>query len=266
MKSTHVKLAAAFSPLLVLLACTQPGSNGSAVLQVLQGATAITSGGSYGFGNVAIGASSAPVTFTIKNTGTAPASLSQSSALSISGNNTADFAVSTQPSQTIAAGDSTTFALKFSPSTVAAESVSLSISSAIGTYTFSLSGTGAYSGTLSLAYYNGEGYSSIADGDTVSMTDLFGSGSTSKTIQISNTDSSEDLELVGATPVTITNSSGAFSIGSYPTSPVAPNGGTTFFEIDEIFTAPGISVETVTLKTSDPTYPTFTFSVSGFHC
>ena len=82
--------------------------------------------------------------------------------------------------------------------------------------------------------------------------------------RITNNNVDLPLALVGATPLTMTNASGAFSIASYPSSPVSPDGGTTFFVIEMDFIGSGTWIETVTLKTSDPSNQTFTFTVRGF--
>jgi hypothetical protein len=264
MTSTRTKYIAIVVPILILLAFMQSCETGTAVIQVSQGGTEIISGGSYDFGGVAIGSSSAPVTFTIINTGTGSANLAGSGALAFAGSNASDFSVSTQPDLTIAAGASKTFALVFSPTAAAAESVQISLSSDVGTYSFTLDGTGTYSGTLQMYDY-GDGWLNLSNGNTVGLAYLYGPGPASTTLafRITNTNITEPLYLVGPTPVTITNNTGAYTITSYPTSPVAPNGGTSDFVIQEAYIATGTYNETVTLKTSDPTNPTFTFSVSG---
>ena len=175
MRGADLRYLVALLPLVAVVACNQIG-NGTAVIQVYQGTTEVTSGGSYDFGGTAIGSSSVPVTFTIKNTGTASASLKESGALTITGSNAADFAVSTQPDLTIAAGASTTFALVFSPSAVSAESVQIALSSAVGTYSFTLAGTGTYSGTLQMFYNSGTGWQSLSNSGTASFPYLYGPG------------------------------------------------------------------------------------------
>jgi hypothetical protein len=81
--------------------------------------------------------------------------------------------------------------------------------------------------------------------------------------RITNNDVALPLALVGATPLTMTNASGAFSITTYPSSPVSLDGGTTLFVIQMNFIGQGTYNETVTLKTSDPSNQTFTFTVTG---
>jgi hypothetical protein len=264
MKTTNLKFLSAVVPFVALLGCTLAGntSGGTAVVQVFQGTTEITAGGTYDFGSVQQGIQSTPVTFTIKNSGTAPVTLTGSGTLTITGSNSADFAISTPPGLTIAAGASTSFALVFTPSLLSSESVQISISSPLGAYTFNLTGTGTGGGTLQMKW-DGDGFMNLPNGGTATLPSLFGSGSSIMTFQIINNDVTQPLVLVGATPLTMTNAFGAFSITTSPTSPVAPNGGTTLFviQMDYIGTSP---TETVTLKTSDPSNPTFTFSVTGF--
>jgi hypothetical protein len=155
MAETNMKYLLVLVPLVALFGCTMTSSSGTAVLQILQGTTSIASGGTYNFGSVTVGSPSNPVTFTIKNTGTASASLTGPSALTITGTKAADFAISTQPSLTIAAGASTTFALVFSPSVAAVESVQIALSSPVGTYTFTLTGTGTSAPAAALQVLQG---------------------------------------------------------------------------------------------------------------
>ena len=52
---------------LILFGCNQPGAASTGSLQVFQGPNELTSGGSYGFGNVIEGNASAPVDFTMSS-------------------------------------------------------------------------------------------------------------------------------------------------------------------------------------------------------
>jgi hypothetical protein len=258
-------------PLAALLGCSVPSSGGTAVIAVFQGSTPLASGGSFNFGNQQQGIPSTPVTFTIKNTGTASVDLSSSGALSVTGSNAADFSVSTQPALTIAAGASTTFALVFTPSLLSAENAGISVSSALGSYTFTLAGTGTSGGTLQLSYIDVNGSpQAVAAGVPVQFPGVFSSSpnTVSVTFTIKNTSATQPLALVGSTPLSLTNTSpgGSFSITSNPTSPVPKNNGTTTFIIQEVYIGPTGTTKTgtVTLKTSDGSNQTFTFSVSGY--
>jgi trimeric autotransporter adhesin len=247
-------------PLALLIGCTQPGTGGSAVLEVTQGSTVVKSGDTYDFGSAVVGTRSAAVAFTIMNSGTASASLTGSSPLSITGSASADFTVSAPSSTVLAAGSSTTFEVTWSPTTAAAETAQVSLSSDAGTFTLTLTGTGTTSGQLTMTY-NGDGFMTLSNGGTVSFPALYGSGSTFLVFRIGNADASAPLVLAVGTP-TITSGTGAFSITSRPYASV-PHGGYTDFIIEFSWVGSGTYAETVTLKTSDPTTPTFTFTVTG---
>ena len=89
---------------------------------------------------------SAPMTFTVKNEGTAPLTLTGAS---ISGGDVADFSINTSGwTPVVPAGGSTTFTATFTPHALGAHSTTLQLISNDadeGTFTFTLSGTGASS-------------------------------------------------------------------------------------------------------------------------
>jgi hypothetical protein len=86
--------------------------------------TDIADGGSQSFGSLTSG-TSAPLTFTINNTGEGALSLT---GVSVTGGNAADFVVnSTGMSSSVDAGGSTTFTVTFTPSTAGSRSTTLQI-------------------------------------------------------------------------------------------------------------------------------------------
>ncbi len=116
-------------------------------INLRQGVTNIASGGSYAFGSQAAATSSAAVTFTIENTGNADLTLSGTPRVAISGTNAAEFTVDqTATTSPVGAASSTTFTITFSPTSTGAKSATITIANDDvdeGTYTFTLSGTGA---------------------------------------------------------------------------------------------------------------------------
>ncbi|GAK55375.1 CHU large protein/ candidate b-glycosidase, glycoside hydrolase family 8 protein [Candidatus Vecturithrix granuli] len=111
-------------------------------IHVKQGSTDLPSGGSYSFGSVNVGSSSAAITFTIQNLGDATLTLS---GITKGGSHPTDFTV-TQPASPVAAGGSTTFTVKFTPGATGARSATITIAnndSDESSYLINLSGTGA---------------------------------------------------------------------------------------------------------------------------
>jgi large repetitive protein len=247
-----------------LLACnTSMGTNGT--MLVYPGPTNVSWDGSYDFGNVGIGLQSPPATFTIENDGFASIVFSGATPVSVTGTNAADFAVSQPAISTVARGLSTTFTVQFNPSVVAKETAQVAIASAAGSYTFTVSGGGVYSGTLSMSYST-DGSSpptSLPPAAPPVTFPALAAVDGFKTVAFIVTDSSatDPLALIGNTPVVVTNATGAFSVVTKPVSPVQPQGSTQFV-IQETYLGPGTYTETVTVKTSDSSGP-FTFTITG---
>jgi trimeric autotransporter adhesin len=181
--------------------------------------------------------------------------------VTFTGTHASDFSLTSAPATSIAAGSSTTFKVVFSPTTLTTETATLTVTADEAAYTVTVSGTGTASGTLQ-AEFDGDGYLSLSNGDTVSMPSLYGSGTSSMSFRLTDTSTTGSLVLVGATP-SITNDTGAFAITTMPVSPLTANGGSTIFVIEMSWIGAGTYSETVTLKTSDASNQTFTFTVSG---
>ncbi|MFN8492594.1 MAG: choice-of-anchor D domain-containing protein [Caldilineaceae bacterium] len=98
------------------------------------------------FGAAQMGGSTVVHTFTIRNIGAGPLTLTGANPVSVSGANAGDFTI-TQPSNTsIAAGSSTPFQLTFAPSAVGVRTATVTLAnndSDEGSYTFGVQGTGA---------------------------------------------------------------------------------------------------------------------------
>lgn len=114
-----------------------------AEIHVRQDTTDILSGtGSYHFGTVNVGSSSAAITFIIENTGTADLTLS---GITKGSSHPNDFTVMQPLSSTVTPGGSTTFTVKFTPAAAGTRTATISIAnndSDENPYTFAVSGTG----------------------------------------------------------------------------------------------------------------------------
>jgi len=131
-----------------LIAVTTPGGTAtsatsftittSAQLVVTQGGFPYPSNGTaYNFGNQTVGSTSAAVTFILANPGTGTLTLS---GVATTGN----FAVSGTAPTTVPAGGTASVSVTFSPATVGAQTGTLRLTSALGTYVVNLSGNGVY--------------------------------------------------------------------------------------------------------------------------
>ncbi|MBO2008303.1 beta strand repeat-containing protein [Hymenobacter negativus] len=128
-----------------LLAVTTPGGTAvsatpftvtAAQLTVSQGNTAYPSNGqAYSFGPQTLGVTSAPVTFTLTNPGSAPLIITGSST-------TGPFNAGPLSSVTVPAGGTATVAVTFTPTTAGTQTGTLRLTSALGTYVVNLTGTG----------------------------------------------------------------------------------------------------------------------------
>ncbi|MDO7877457.1 FG-GAP-like repeat-containing protein [Hymenobacter sp. ASUV-10] len=131
-----------------LIAVTTPGGTATsatnftvtvaAQLVVTQGGFPYPSNGTaYNFGNQTVGSTSAAATFILANPG--------SGALTLTGvTTTGNFAVSGPAPTTVPAGGTASVNVTFSPTTVGAQTGTLRLTSALGTYVVNLSGNGLY--------------------------------------------------------------------------------------------------------------------------
>ncbi|MCI0536805.1 MAG: choice-of-anchor D domain-containing protein, partial [Verrucomicrobiales bacterium] len=207
--------------------------------------------------------------FTIANTGIDPLNLTGSPLVQITGANAADFSVTVQPASPVAASGNTTFTVHFDPSAVGLRSATISIANDDvdeNPYDFAVQGTGTAAPEMNVL-----GNSvSIADGDlTPSSADHtdFGSadissGSVDRGFTIANLGSA-DLNLTGSPKVQISGPNAAdFSVTVQPSSPIAPNGNTTFtVHFDP--SATGVRSATISIANNDPDENPYNFSIQG---
>lgn len=95
-------------------------------INIKQGIIDIPDGGSHGFGNLELGAST-DVTFTIENTGSENLTLGGTPVITIAGADAAQFSVQQQPTTPVAPTGNTTFIIRFSPTSSGAKTASISI-------------------------------------------------------------------------------------------------------------------------------------------
>jgi hypothetical protein len=100
----------------------------------------------YGFVDTHTGLASAPVTYTVENTGDLPLNLTGTPVVTVTGANAADFVLNTQTTTaTLGSGASTTFTLVFKPSADGVRTATVSIPTNDPdqpVYSFNVSGTG----------------------------------------------------------------------------------------------------------------------------
>ncbi|RNI32369.1 choice-of-anchor D domain-containing protein [Rufibacter immobilis] len=112
-------------------------------INVIPGSSAQGGSSSYTFADQNLNVVSAPVTFTIQNTG--PAALSVTTPITISGTDPSQFQITKQPDASIPAGGSSTFEVAFKPTSVLTKTATISIINDDATenpYTINLTGKG----------------------------------------------------------------------------------------------------------------------------
>ncbi len=128
-------------------------------MDLLQGATPIADGGTYGFGSRAAG-SNTDVVFTIHNSGGANLTLSGSPIITITGADAGYFSVQSQPIATISPSGSTSFTIRFSPTTAGARTAYIAIGNNDNNenpYNLTLTGTGTASALNNVKIVNAAG-------------------------------------------------------------------------------------------------------------
>ena len=208
-------------------------------------------------------------TFTVRNTGSAPLSLTGgTNAVVISGANLNDFKVTTQPSASIAASGSTTFALKFKPTAAGARNATVTIASNdtnTTPYTFAVTGTAVQQPVLSVLGANNTPLTNgqnalVIDGSDAGNVKVGGTPVT-KTFTIKNTGSAT-MHLNGTPLVEVDGPDSADFVASTPAATTLAAGATTTFTV--IFTPTNLAVENavVTIASDDPN-GAFSFNLKG---
>lgn len=203
-------------------------------------------------------------TFTISNAGSADVILSGAPRVAVSGD---DFTLTSDATTPLVPGAMTTFQVTFDPSVMGLCTGAISIAnndSDENPYVFSIQGTGV---RVPEMVVEGLGVP-IVDGDsTPAATDgtEFGNveylwGSATRTFTISN---------LGAGPLNLTDSprvtvsAGDFTLTTDATTPVAPVGGTTTFNVTFRPTSTGLATATVSIANDDIDENPYNFTIQG---
>ncbi len=217
--------------------------------------------GIYYFGHVMLGNSSAPVTFTIKNKGTANLNINS---VSLTAGDTGDFIIDDSLLLSpVSPGGSTIFTITFSPTAVGSRAAIVAIDnddSDKNPYTFTLTGGGD---AIPLPYINvKEGSNNIPNGTGSYYYGhvVVGNSSTAVTFTIKN----KGTDNLNINSVSLTaGDTGDFIIDdSLLLSPVSP-GGSTIFTITFSPTAVGSRSAIVTIYNNDSDENPYTFMVEG---
>jgi hypothetical protein len=221
------------------------------------------------FGALLVDGATLSHSFTIYNTGDGDLLLLEIPQVVISGNNAGDFTVTLQPTSPVAPAGSTTFTVQFNPNGAGLRTAELSIAnndSDENPYNFSLQGTGLAYPEIDVQGNN----TSIVSGDiipeTADDTD-FGStavagGTVSHTFTIYN-DGDGELNLTGTEKVTVTGvNPGDFTVTLQPSSPIAPDGSSTFTVVFNPI-AGGVRTATVVIANDDSDENPYYFAIQG---
>ena len=238
-------------PSLVRLAnCTNPIN---LPLMVIEGNGNPITNGSFSFsttndtdlGEVIIG-NTITRTYTIKNTGVVPLTLTNNPNY-VQNLGNSDFTITSQPtSNTIAVGGQITFTVSFTPSIGDASVADIAIASndCTNIFTFKIMGVGKPNPEIDVVDPNSN---SIGSGGTYNMgSKAVGTGALTQTLTIQNTNTAGNLNLTGTAPDFVTISgSNDFSIISQPSSVIAANSSSTF---QVSFTPSSSGTKTATLS------------------
>ncbi|MCP1381124.1 choice-of-anchor D domain-containing protein, partial [Runella salmonicolor] len=209
--------------------------------------------------------------FRIYNTGTGALGLSGNPRVAITGANAADFQVTTQPNSDIVVGNSSiNFSITFAPSGLGNRTAVVTIINSDtneGTYTFNIAGTGVNALPDVNVVGNGQNITHTdSSPDTENNTDFgsrsIGSGAVAKTFTIENTGTGS-LDLSTGVAISFGGDAAAdFSVVAQPTSPIAPNGNTTF-QVAFAPSAVGTRNATLYVNSFAPTEHPYRFSIRG---
>lgn len=216
--------------------------------------TDIADNGSKDFGSVAVG-SNASLTFTVKNTGTAPLT---GVAITQDGTNSADFSVTTSPTTPVAAAGSTTFVVKFTPSTYGTRTAALHIAnndSDENPFDITLTGTGQAAEIVVL----GAGGANIADGGSQTFGTVLVGAINKVTFTVQN---SGNINLTGLGITKDGTNAAEFQISTLPTAPVAGGGATTFV-VNFVPSSGGNKTAALHIASNDPDEATFDINLTG---
>lgn len=234
-------------------------------IHITQGTSSIASGGNYDFGSVVVGSSSATITFTIQNLGTANLNLTGSPFVAISGTDASEFTVTQPTSASISPSGSETFTVQFSPTSVGSKIAMLTIlnnDSDEGTYTINLLGVGSVTAVPEINIT--DGISNIPSGSNYDFGTVTATLSSSPvTFYIENLGTA-DLLLTGMPKVAISGvNASEFSINQTATTSPITSGTSVSFEITFSPTTGGAKTATITISNNDSDEGTYTINLTG---
>lgn len=185
-------------------------------LALAVGSTAYATGSTYSFGQQALNSTSAAVSFSLNNVGTAPLNLTRVRA-------TGDFALSGPAPATVPTGGTATVLVRFTPSAAGPRAGSLEVASSLGAYQVMLTGTGNYPAPTATSFAPQSG----PPGTVVTIT---GTGFLTDSTSVSFNGGPAQAATVGpngttltctvpagatAGPLVITTTSGSATVGSF---------------------------------------------------
>lgn len=243
-------------------------------ISILDGSTTPALSNLSDFGNTDINGGTTIHTFSIKNSGSGPLTLSGPPYVGIFGTHASDFAITQQPtSGTVAALTGVqTFEITFDPSTTGLRQATLTLTNNDpdeSPYTFAIQGTGVITpeiiikgGALNIEIASGDFSPSINDSTDFGSSDV-GDPPRIVTYTIYNTGPAP-LTLTGTWPrVAISGAhAGDFSVISPPSSPVS-SGGSTSFKVGFDPLTSGLRSATLTIANNDLDEGAYSFAVQG---
>lgn len=244
-------------------------------IEIVAGDTSPATADGTAFGSILSG-TTATANFTIRNTGTTNLTLTAPSGARdviverVSGSS--DFTVSAQPggSGTIAPGGSQVFTIQYAPTTDGADTAVFGFANTDAgesPYQFTVSGEGvtpeiAVAGLGGADITNGDGTPEAGDGTDFGATGFSSGAAITRTFTISNPGTG--VLTLGANAVSLSGAGvGDWTVTTQPAATVAPNGGTTTFEISFDPTEQLVRSATVSIANDDGDESPFTFAVKG---
>jgi uncharacterized membrane protein/subtilisin-like proprotein convertase family protein len=216
--------------------------------------TNLVDGGSRDFGNVTVGSDSS-LTFTVRNTGTAPLA---GLGIAIDGTDAQLFTVTASPTAPVAPNASTTFIVRFAPTTVGIRNATLHIANNDSNENpFDIWLTGATPlPEIAVEHLSNP---NLLDGGSVDFGNVNVGSSTNLTVTIRNTGTA-DLNGLGITVDGI--NAAMFAVTASPAASVAPGGNTTF-TIRFTPTSFGAKTATLQITNNDADENPFDISLTG---
>lgn len=213
--------------------------------------------GLFNFGNVNQGQTSANVTFTIKNTGTA--NLTLTTPFTISGTDATMFSISAPGSTVITPNNSTTFTMTFTPTSTGEKTATVAITNDVpgkSPYTFTVKGTGIAIPEIDLSQA----------GTPISNNGSFDIGSTtinvSKDTVFTITNNGAGILYLTANPVIALTGSPFFSISNNPATSIIPSNSSDF-TLRYLPTEAGTHTTILTIANNDLDENPYTITITG---